>query len=316
MLINEQTKVKLAFAAVCVLWGSTYIAIRIGVSDFPPLLFAGTRFLTAGLLVLLFSRAKGYLFPVNRIEYIKLAVVGLLLLVGGTGLVVVVSRWVHSGMSALLISTIPLFMALLEVLVYKKSTLSVKGWVGLLTGFAGVVFLVISNNGTGAIDILGASLLLLAALSWAVGSIYSKSFQPTGSTFSHIGLHMLSGGIAFFIIGLALGEASRVHLTLKGVGAVLYLVVFGSIIAYSCYIYVLQKWPAAKAGTYAYVNPVVAIMLGALLLKESISFSVVLSSVVILGSVYVVQTNKTVDRVLQIPGSVTTAAGGVPLHKH
>jgi drug/metabolite transporter (DMT)-like permease len=315
-MLNDQAKVKLAFAAVCVLWGSTYIAIRIGVSDFPPFLFAGTRFLTAGLLVLLFSKAKGYLFPVHGIEYIQLAVVGILLLVGGTGLVVFVSRWVHSGMSALLISTIPLFMALLEVLVYKKSTLSLKGWVGLLTGFAGVVFLVISNNGTGAIDVLGASLLLLAALSWAVGSIYSKSFQPTGSTFSHIGLHMLSAGIVFFIMGIALGEASRMHLTIKGVGATLYLVVFGSIVAYSCYIYVLQKWPASKAGTYAYVNPVVAIMLGALILKESISFSVVLSSIVILGSVYVVQTSKTVDPILHVQGSSTAALDPVRLQEN
>ena len=146
--LSDRVKVQLAFAAVCVLWGSTYLAIRIGVSDFPPALFAGARFLIAGFLVLLFSRAKGYLFPVNRNEYLKLAVVGLLLLVGGNGLVVVASRWVHSGMSSLMVATMPLFMALLEASARKSSTLSLKGWAGLLAGFGGVVFLVASSNGS------------------------------------------------------------------------------------------------------------------------------------------------------------------------
>jgi drug/metabolite transporter (DMT)-like permease len=276
------------------------------------LLFSGTRFILAGLLVLLFARARRYPFPVHAGEYLKLAVVGLFLMVGGTGLVSIVSRWVHSGMSALIIATIPLFMALLEMLACRRSTLGFKGWAGLLTGFGGVVFLVLANEGTGSVDLLGASLLLLASLSWSLGSLYAKSFHPSGSSISHVGLHMLSGGVVLFLAGLVVGEAPGMHLSVKSLGAILYLVVFGSIIAYSSYIYVLDKWPASKAGTYAYVNPVVALFLGALILKETISFSVVLSSFIILGSVYAVQTSKAPGGSLKAREGAAAGAESLP----
>ncbi|SHJ67952.1 Permease of the drug/metabolite transporter (DMT) superfamily [Geosporobacter subterraneus DSM 17957] len=292
---KDHIKVILAFIAVCILWGSTYLAIRIGVSDFPPALFAGLRFFTAGLLVLLFAKIKGMDFPVYFEEYKKIAVVGLLLLLGGNGLVVWAEKWVHSAMASLMVATVPLFMALLETAALKRNSLSLKGWLGLLTGFSGVALLVFSNAATEAINIPGAAMLLAGAFFWASGSVYSKSFTASGSTFSHIGIQMLAAGVALCSIGIAVGELSQVHLSPKGIGAMLYLIFFGSVIAYSCYIYVLQKWPASRAGTYAYVNPVVAILLGAVVLGESVSPSILLSAVVILGSVFIVQTSKTAD---------------------
>jgi drug/metabolite transporter (DMT)-like permease len=297
---NGDVKVKLAYAAVCIFWGSTYLAIRIGVRDFPPALFAGIRFVIAGLLVLFFAKVKRYSFPSSFNEYKQLAIVGLLLLLGGNGLVVFASRWVHSGMSSLMFATVPLFMALLEALALKKRTLSMRGYMGLISGFGGIVLLVYSNYGKGAMDLKGASILLLAAICWSAGSIFSKGFHPTGSTVSHIGIQMLSGGSALSIAGIVMGEMSHIQLSAKGVGAILYLIIFGSVIAYSCYIYVLEKWSASKAGTYAYVNPVVAILLGAVILKESISFSVIISAMIILGSVFIVQASKDDDKRIQM----------------
>jgi len=125
-----------------------------------------------------------------------------------------------------------------------------------------------------------------------MGSIYSKQFKAKGSIVTHIGIQMTAGGAILTAVGLILGEASRVNLSLKGIGAILYLALFGSILAYSCYIYILMRWPAAKAGTYAYVNPPVAIFLGFLVLKEPISLNVIVCSVIILGGVFLVQTSK------------------------
>ena len=292
---DGQLKVKLAFAAVCIFWGSTYLAIRIGVSDFPPALFAGIRFLVAGVLMVLFAKAKGYTFPNGFNDYKQIAIVGLLLLLGGNGLVVFASKWVDSGISSLIIATVPLFMALLEAVVLKNSTLCTKGWLGLIAGFGGVMLLIFSNFDTGAINLKGAAILLLAAICWSLGSIFSKNTLPTGSKISHIGIQMIAGGFALSLIGVFVGEVSKLRLSVKGVGALLYLIIFGSIIGYSCYIYLLEKWPASKAGTYAYVNPLVAILLGVIILKESVSPSVVLSTLIILGSVFIVQTSKSSD---------------------
>lgn len=291
-MLSEQARVKLAFAAVCVLWGSTYLAIRIGVRDFPPSLFAASRFLAAGIIVLIFCRVKGLPFPEQIYEYGQITLVGFLLLCGGNGLVVVASQWVYSGMSSLMIATQPLFMALLESVLLKKNTLCARGWLGLLAGFCGVLLLVVTNQGTGAIDFRGAAVLLLAALLWSSGSVYSKNIKPSGSIVSHIGLQMFSAGIVFLIIGIVSGEPARLNPSLNSIAAVLYLVVFGSIVAYSSFFYVLQKLPASKAGTYTYVNPVVALILGALILKESVSITSIVPAAVILASVYLVQTSR------------------------
>lgn len=303
-MLNEETKVRLAYVAVCILWGSTYIAIRIGVSNFPPALFAAARFLTAGLINLTYCKIKGLPYPEHAREYGQMALVGLFLLCGGTGLVVVASQWVHSGMSSLMIATQPLFMAVLESLLHKKNTLSARGWLGLLAGFGGVLLLVFSNQGTGAIDLRGAAVLLLAAFLWSSGSVYSKTIKPSGSIVSHIGLQMFSAGAVFVIIGLLTGEATKLNPPLKSILAVLYLVFFGSIVAYSCFFYVLQNWPASKTGTYTYVNPVVAMILGALILGEPVSMGALASAAVILGSVYIVQTSK-----VKVQATGTKSAG-------
>ncbi len=290
---NEESKVIAAYIAVCILWGSTYLAIRIGVSAFPPELFAGARFLIAGALMLLFARLRGLEFPTKLTSFRDQSIVGLFLLLGGNGLVVWAEQYVHSGVASLLVATIPLFMAVIELFIPGRPRIDFKGWLGLIIGFSGVAMLVLSNSGEGSIEIKGVVALIIAAFLWAIGSVYSKGFKPTGSVISNIGIQMLAGGIGLIIVGIALGELPRVSLSVKGMGALLYLIVFGSWFGYSSYIYVLQKWPAAKAGTYAYVNPPVAILLGALILGEPFTLTVLLSTVVILAGVLLVQLSKT-----------------------
>lgn len=289
---NEESKIYLAYLAVCVIWGSTYLAIRIGVSEFPPTLFAGIRFLVAGSLMLAFSGYKGLKMPANFSEVMKISIVGLFLLLGGNGCVVWAETRIHSGTASLLVATVPLFMALIELVLPKSPKLNLKGWIGLLIGFSGVALLVFSNSTDSSTDVIGVILLLIGAFSWAMGSVYSKSFKVSSSIIPNIAIQMLAGGFGLSTVGTAFGEISKIHITSKGIGAMLYLILFGSIIGYSCYVYILEKWPAAKAGTYAYVNPLVAVLLGGLILNEPISIGVVMSTLVILGGVILVQTSK------------------------
>lgn len=290
---NEESKVIAAYIAVCILWGSTYLAIRIGVSAFPPELFAGIRFFIAGALMLLFARLRGLEFPTDITTIRDQSIVGLFLLLGGNGLVVWAEQYVHSGVASLLVATVPLFMAVIELFLPGRPRIDLKGWLGLLIGFSGVAMLVLSNSGEGSVEVKGAVALLIAAFLWSIGSVYSKGFKPTGSVVANIGIQMLAGGIGLLLVGILLGELPRVSLSTKGIGAMLYLIVFGSWVGYSSYIYVLQKWPAAKAGTYAYVNPPVAVFLGALILGEPFTLTVLFSTVVILTGVLLVQLSKT-----------------------
>ncbi|MFL0245706.1 EamA family transporter [Candidatus Clostridium stratigraminis] len=289
---GEERNTYLAYLAVCILWGSTYLAIRIGVSEFPPALFAGSRFLTAGLIMFLFSVSKGMKLPKDFSETMKISVVGLFLLLGGNGCVVLAEKNVNSGIASLLVATVPLFMALIELFLPGRPRLNLKGWIGLLLGFGGVAILAFPNSSGSSGSIFGIVLLLIGSFSWAVGSVYSKSFKPSASIIPNIAIQMLAGGIGLIIVGAFSGEFSKLHVTSKGIGAIVYLIIFGSILGYSCYVYILHKWPAAKAGTYAYVNPLVAVFLGGIVLSEPLSVWVVMSTVVILGGVILVQTSK------------------------
>ncbi len=289
---REEMKVVAAYIVVCIVWGSTYLGIRIGVSDFPPELFSGIRNLVAGSVVLLYARLKGLEFPNSRIDIRRLATVGFFLLCGSMGLISWAEQWVHSGVVSLIVASSPLMMALIEMIIYRENVLDLKGWAGLLIGFGGVGILVMSASGTGSIDVLGSILVVLAALCWATGSVYSRRFKASGSIVTHIGIQMLTGGIGLTTAGLLLGEASRVRFTLKSMAAMAYLIVFGSILAYSCYIYVLRKWPSARAATYAYINPLVAVSLGFMVLGEPITYYTIISMVVILGGVIMVQASQ------------------------
>jgi len=290
--MTENKKALLAYLAVCLFWGSTYLAIRIGVRDFPASLFASFRFIIAGSILMFYVKWKGYDLPKSKQAVKQQAIIGLMMLLGGTGLVCHAEKTLHSSIASLIVSSVPLFIAFLEIIVLKQQKMSVKGVLGLFIGFGGVSILALSGSGKIDLDMTGMLLMLGASLSWSVGSVYSKQVEKQGHIISNIAIQMLSGGLGLLILGALTGEFNGLSPSMDSVFALMYLVVFGSIIGYSCYIYALQVWPAARVGTYAYVNPVVALILGVIILNEPVNLTIVASLVIILSGVVLVQSSK------------------------
>jgi drug/metabolite transporter (DMT)-like permease len=286
----------LAYLSVCIIWGSTYLAMRIAVKESPPEIFAGMRFSIAGAAILIFARIKGYEFPHSFKDACKTSVVGLFLLFGANGMVMWAEQWVHSGITAVVLSTTPLFTAILEFFLIKESRLNLFGWICLIAGFAGVALLVVSGNGVGSIDIAGSLLVLLASFSWSCGTVYSKKVKTSGSIFPQIGIQMLAAGLGLSILGTIMGELPRVRFTTNVVLPLIYLIVFGSIIGYGSNMFLLKRWPASRVITSAYINPMVAVILGVLILDEGINLKMVFSMGIILAAVILLQVsrNKTV----------------------
>lgn len=293
--MSENKKALFAYLAVCLFWGSTYLAIRIGVRDFPPSLFASFRFLVAGSVMLSIVYIKKLKFPSQRKIIMKQSIVGLFMLLGGTGFVYHAEKTLQSSIASLIISTVPLFIAVLEIVILRKKKMSKVGVFGLIIGFAGVAYLALSGGETLIFDPKGMILTLFASLFWSIGSVFAKSIDSDGHIISNIGIQMLSGGIGLFILGSVTGELSQMHPSRESVIALFYLIIFGSLVAYSCYIYALDKWPASRVGTYAYVNPVVALILGVLILNEPINLSIVFSMMIIITGVILVQKSKIDD---------------------
>lgn len=283
----------IAYLAVCLFWGSTYLAIRIGVQYMAPTILAGFRFLIAGSIMLGYAYFKKEKYFETKEDLKNSIIVGLLLLVGGNGLVVWAEQFVHSGIASVIVAAVPLFMAILATTLPSTESVTKKGWFGLILGFSGVVFLMSSSiTSFDFHEMKGFLGLLAAAIFWSLGSIYSKNNKIKSSTIYNIGMQMFASGIMFIILSAINGELFKIVLSPQGIGSVLYLVIFGSLIGYSSYIYILDAWPVEKAGTYAYVNPVVAIFLGWLILSEPINLKILFSSAVILLGVYIVQTSK------------------------
>lgn len=279
----------IAFASVCIFWGSTYLAIKIGIDSFPPFLFAGIRFLIAGLLVLGFALIKSYSFGSVR-DLITPAIVGVLMLFGGNGLVVVAEKTVDSGIASVFVALVPFYIAILELVVLRTVKLSKIGYAGLIIGFLGVFYLTDQSIGSFHLD-FDVILLMFAGLFWSLGSVLSKKISKDVHLVSNISVQMLAGGVVLLITGLFMKE-SLVNVTMEGIYSLIYLIIFGSIIGYSSYILVLKSWPASKAGTYAYVNPIVALLLGYLILDEVITSKMIVAVLIILTSVVIVQKSK------------------------
>jgi drug/metabolite transporter (DMT)-like permease len=260
---RQRMAIPLALFALYVIWGSTFLAIRIAVRTVPPFLMGGSRFLVAGLILFVFVRARGAPMPTLR-QWGGAAIVGTLLLAGGNGLVGFAEQSVASGLAALLIATVPIWAALFARIWERWPTRLETG--GLILGIGGVAVL---NLGSGLHGHpLAAGLLLLAAGSWAFGSIWSRHL-PLPSGFMAGAAEMLAGGAVMTVIGLARGEHLHALPSAESTWAVIYLVVFGSLVAFSAYTFLLQNVRPALATSYAYVNPAVAVLLGIVLQGES-----------------------------------------------
>lgn len=280
-----------ALLAVYVVWGSTYLAIRFAVETLPPFLMAGTRFVVAGALLYGWRRARGFPRPTGA-QWRAAAVVGGLMLLGGNGGVVWAEQWVESGTAALIVASVPLWMVLLDWLRPGGTPPRPSVWLGILVGLAGVGILMGGPRTGSANYTAGWLVLVLASISWAIGSLYSRRAvfpAPLLAT----GMQMLAGGALLLLAGVLTGELGGLDpstFSLRSVLSLAYLIVFGSLIGFSSYVWLLRVTPPAVASTYAYVNPVVAVFLGWLLAGEQLTPRVLAASLVIVGGVALITT--------------------------
>jgi drug/metabolite transporter (DMT)-like permease len=279
-----------AFAIVYLVWGSTFLAILFAIETLPPFLMASARFLVAGSLVYAWARFVGGAAAPSRAQWRAAAVIGVLLLVGGNGLLVWSEQRIPSGVAALLVGTVPCFMALIEWLRPGGVRPSRHVVAGLVLGLVGLFWLVGPDTlmGGGRVDIIGAAVVVLGSFSWAVGSIYSRHVPTTQSPFLSTAMQMLAGGAVLLALSTVLGEPWSLHVSavsLKSALGLVYLIVLGSIVAFSAYIWLLRVSTPARVSTYAYVNPVVAVFLGWALAGEALTTRMMVAAAVIVSGV-------------------------------
>jgi drug/metabolite transporter (DMT)-like permease len=263
-----------ALSAVYVIWGTTYLAIRVVNETLPPLLAASVRFLIAGALMYAWTVRRG-----DRegdrpggVQWKAAAIVGTLLVLGGNGGVVWAERTIPSGLAALLVALVPLWMALLDRVVFHRH-LGTRTVVGLVAGFGGAALLV-GGEAAGNVDLVGMLFVVIASLCWSIGSLYSRKAPLPARPFVGVAMEMLVGGLALAVVGIAVGELGQIdtaRFSRASLVGLLYLIVFGSWIGFSAYLWLLRVARTSLVSTYAYVNPVVAVLLGWLFLGEMVT---------------------------------------------
>ena len=304
-------QVWLALWIVYIVWGSTYLAIRVAVETMPPLITGGFRFLVAAAFLLgwlAIRKGPGSLW-IDRRQLLASTAVGTALLFGGNGMVMIAELEVSSSLAALLIASVSLW-----VIVYRRlagERISGLTLTGVIIGFVGVGVLVLPGSSGGESHLFGTILLLLAASSWALGSFMSRRVPLPRDPWVSTGYQMLTGGVVLGLSGIVRGELSDVDISSfsgASIAAVIYLIVAGSLLAFTAYVWLLQNAPISKVATYAYVNPVIAIILGALILDESITATMFVGAAAIVGSVaLVVATESRIERASAHPvGAATT----------
>lgn len=284
-------RVVAAFVAIYLIWGSTYLGIRYAIETLPPFLMASARFLVAGAILYGWTRLRGAPRPALA-HWLATAIIGALLLLGGNGAVVWAEQRVASGAAALLVATLPLWMVLLEWARPGGARPAGQVVAGLLVGFCGLTLLIGPGElGGGGIDPVGASALLFGSLAWAAGSIYARGATLPSSALQATAMEMLAGGAFLLFAGLVAGEGATLNLGAvsgRSLLALLYLILFGSLIGFTAYIWLLGVASPARVSTYAYVNPVVAVLLGWAFADEPLTPRMLLAAAVIVGSVAVI----------------------------
>jgi len=289
-------KTLLAFGIIYFVWGSTFLAIRVGVREVPPLLFAAMRFFIAGIAVYGWMIARGEKSPSGR-EWRSAFLVALLIFVFDYGLLFWAEQRVPSGIAAVMLATIPVFMALSEIVFLRTQRLTLRLALALLIGIAGVAVLMSRSLDLGGepIDRAGALALIVAAISWSVASVLSRKLELPASKAMSSGAQMLAGGVMLILAAAAFGEFRNFHPGTVSRGAwlaLVYLIVAGSIIGYTAYVWLLHHESPTKVGTYAYVNPVVAVIIGYFLGGEELGPRTILGTLCVLISVVVITTGR------------------------
>lgn len=284
-----KTKIWIALLALYIVWGSTYLAIRFAVESIPPFFHAGIRFLVSGVILVIWQRAAGVSLPTRK-QWISLAIIGNLLLLGGNGLVAWAEQTIPSGIAALMIGSIPMFLVITEA--FRPGGVKPNRWtfLGLLIGFIGIFILISPSELTGGTQLnpLGIGALLLACVFWSLGSVYSKHADLPASSLMSTGGQMLMGSIGLFIVSVGSGELAGWEVSLvtaKSAWGLIYLIFIGSLVGFVSYGWLLQNAPISLVATYAYVNPIVAVLLGNWLADEPLEPRIWLAAAIIVGSV-------------------------------
>ena len=296
MPLPFRAKVAIAFASVYLIWGSTFLAIRFAIETLPPFLMAGFRFAVAGAVLYGWARWTGAKRPA-RIHWAATTVIGGLLVSVGNGAVVWAEQRVPSGLASLLIATVPIWMVLLDWIWWDNARPSPWVMTGLGLGLAGIALLIGPEklSGIHRIDPTGAAVLIGGGVAWAAGSLYSLRAPLPSSRLLATAMEMLTGGILLLLAGLATGEGAVLQLSAvsaRSVLSLIYLIVFGSLVGFTAYIYLLNATTPARASTYAYVNPVVAVTLGRVLGGEPLSAQILLAAAIIVAAVAVITTDR------------------------
>lgn len=282
----------MGFAAIYLIWGSTYLGIRYAVETIPPFLMMGIRHSVAGILVFAWARWRGAAAPSPK-QWLWAAIAGALLFLGGHGILAWAEQKVPSGLAALLCATLPLWTVLLARVDATERRLGAKAWAGVLLGFGGVALLIGPDALHQRLDLLAAAGVLSSALLWVVGTSYTRRVQLPSSKILSAAMQMICGGILLLVAGMLSGEAGRAHIhnvTARSVLSLAYLIVFGSIVAFTVYTWLVSVSTPSMVSTYAYVNPVIAVFLGWALANEALGARTLIATVVIVAGVILVST--------------------------
>lgn len=289
---QQNLKTLLAFGAIYIIWGSTYLATRYAVETIPPLMMIGIRSLTAGIILYSISRFRKK-ESIRKENILPLLTLGALFFLVGHGLLAWAQQYVPSGMAAVLVSAEPLWIIGIEWFFLKDTRVKLNGIVGLLLGFGGIVYLIASTYGDASTNnnFLASALIVVCTLSWGGGAVYSRIANVPRSPLLSSGMELIFGGVLVLIASFILGETTQFHInqvTLRSFLALLYLIIFGSVIAFSAYIWLLGHTSATRISTHTYVNPIIAVFLGWLIANEQITTALLIATVIIIISVYLV----------------------------
>ncbi len=291
-----KAKIWTALIAVYIAWGSTYLAIRFAVETIPPFLMAGTRFLIAAILLYAWRRSAGDQNPTPR-QWRSAIIVGLLLLVGGNGIVSWAEQYVVSSIAALIVASVPIWMVIIDALRPGSLKPDWRVILGVLIGFGGIALLAGPTSAASNLDrmaVYGIPALLGASIFWAFGSVFSHHTDMPTSTLTSIAIQMFAGGVGLYLLAILTGEWTILRIseiTTRSLVSLGYLIVFGALIGFVCYAWLLRNAPLPLVSTYAYVNPVIALIVGSWLGAELLNIRTVIAAVIIVGSVILINTS-------------------------
>jgi drug/metabolite transporter (DMT)-like permease len=306
----QRSRIIVAFALLYVLWGSTYLAMRVIVRDMPPYVAGAVRYLVAGPIMLAALALMGRKVRLSLQDLRRLLVISILLLSIGNIGVLWGEEYVSSGLASLVVALVPIWVVMIEAWGFRAGRMTPKGLFGLALGIVGLLVLlwprIASGSHLGRLELLGSAILAGASFFWALGSVFSHRYNLSVDVFVSAAWQMVLAGLVNAVIALTFGQFQRTHWTASALSGIAYLVVFGSWLGYSAYIYLLEHVPTPKVATYAYVNPIVAVFLGWIILREQVDVFMLAGTAIIIASVALVNTSKLKHAPVDMPVSEET----------